>query len=108
MYGNADRTAINAAMFTKVLEEHWKQHDQASPDIIAIRASNMVRQLGKKEKRPMQEKDKHYTCENCGDSCLKAGGGFGKTGAGKRASGGHFVDPLLKLCKGIAYAGVQR
>lgn len=45
----------------------------------------------------MEERDKLYVYENCGDHCVQAKPEFRRTSK----KGGHFVDPLLKLYKGI-------
>lgn len=94
VYGNRDRTAINAAIFTKVLEAHWNEHSEMSQDIIAIKASNMVRYAGKKKVR-LEEEDKRYIYERCGDSCVRAKSSY------RGSKSGHFVDPLLKLYRHI-------
>ncbi|CAB9528287.1 DNA helicase [Seminavis robusta] len=90
VYGNADRTAINdAGVFSNVLKAHWQTCQSLPNHIVAITAGNMVRVNKAKKKIPMEETDKHYIFEHCGDHRIRA------KIRGRR--GGHFIDPMLKL-----------
>jgi PIF1-like helicase/Helitron helicase-like domain at N-terminus len=88
VYGNTDRTAINAGIFSNVLEAHTKKANEQPPYIIAVKASNMMRVTKSKTKVEMGVQDKQYVYENCGAHRVRA-----------RVQGrqGHFVDPMLKL-----------
>ena len=93
VYGNKDRTAINAAMFSKVLEAHWKERSTVSEDILLVKASKMSRRVGATTKKALDEVDRAYIYEHCGDSNVRTVSSY----KGQGGRGGHFVDPLLKL-----------
>ena len=44
VYGNADRTAINAGIFSNVLKAHWQTSQSLPKHIVAITAGNMISQ----------------------------------------------------------------
>ena len=90
VYMNADRSAIDTGIFAERLKQ-----DSGNPlqvEKLVIRASNMKRTPKGKPPVEMQEEDKRYIYQNCGDNCLKTS---------SHQAGGHFVDPLLKLYKHI-------
>jgi hypothetical protein len=88
VYGNADRTAINAGIFTNVLKAHWKTSNEQPQHIVVVRAGNIMRVTKSKKKVEMGVQDKLYVYENCGDHRVRAK---------IKGRTGHFVDPLLKL-----------
>ena len=89
VYTNADRTAINAGIFSNVLKAHWKESTELPNHILAIKASEMTRLTKSGKKVPMVDGDKQHIYEHCGDHRVQA--------KFRGQKGGHFVDPLLKL-----------
>jgi hypothetical protein len=88
VYGNADRTAINAGIFSNVLKAHCKASASDPSHMLVVKAGDMVRTTKSGGKHPMGEDDKEHVYENCGDHKLRAKV-FGRNA--------HFVDPMLKL-----------
>ena len=88
VYGNCDRSAINAGIFSNFLTQHSTSFPLLPDNILIVRGSNIQRVLKNGSKVDMQFSDLHYIFENCGDCHLTTSGRHGK---------GHFVDPLLKL-----------
>lgn len=90
VYMNADRVAINAGVFSEILQSESRSSNGDPPDnMLIIKASNMRRITPSGKKIPLQNCDKDHIYETCGDYRLK------QTMGGRR--GGNFVDPLLKL-----------
>jgi len=71
VYGNTDRTAINAGAFSNALKAHWKASSALPENMLVVKAGNMVRQKKSGKKFPLGEKDKHCLLENCGDQRVK-------------------------------------
>jgi hypothetical protein len=88
VYHNSDRTAINAGIFSSILGEHWRTSTLPPTHLLAITAGLMQR-VQQKSSVPLQEQDRLYIYENCGDHLVTSGSGKGNRG--------HFLDPLLKL-----------
>jgi hypothetical protein len=88
VYGNADRTAINAGVFSNVLKAHAKTTNEQPQNMVAINASSMMRVSKSKTKTEMGVQDVRYVYGNCSDHRVRAK---------IRGRKGHFLDPLLKL-----------
>ena len=88
VHANADRTAINAGVFSKVLEAHCKTSDEVPQHLLLIEASDMQRVEKSKKKTPLNKGDIFHTLNTCGDNRVREG---------TSEKTGNFVDPLLKL-----------
>ena len=91
IFGNRDRSAINAGMFATALGSHSSQNGRPPNAFIVIKASGMTRKEKSGKLSPLLPADRKFIYENCSDSRVTS-----KTGRGK----GHFVAPLLQLHKG--------
>ena len=90
VYANRDRSAINAAMFSKALQTKTSTSCSVPEDFIVIRASDMARKHKSGKCTPLTPPDARFIYEHCSDSRVRS-----KKTRGK----GHFVAPLLKLHK---------
>jgi PIF1-like helicase/Helitron helicase-like domain at N-terminus len=88
VYANADRTAINAGIFSNLLQLHYQTTNVIPDHVLVVRADNMMRLKTSGAKVAMGLVDQHYLFEHCGDHQVRA-----KVNGRK----GPFVDPLLKL-----------
>ena len=93
VYRNHDRSAIDAGIFSNKLHATKSKDNVASEEIIIIKGSNFKKRSKNKQPVNLPKEDKEYIFQNCTDSRLKTGGA--------KSTSGHFVDPLLKLYKGI-------
>ena len=87
-------SAIDAGIYSNKLKE--AHANQSLDDYIVIKASDMRRKPKKGKEQPLSKTDQDYVFQNCGDNRLERNGG---------GMGGHFVDPLLKLCQNISQSG---
>jgi hypothetical protein len=88
VYGNTDRTAINAGYFINILKAHWNVSNAQPTHIVVVKAGDMKRVSKRNAKLELGVKDKQYIYEHCSDHRVSA------RIKGRR---GHFVDPMLKL-----------
>ena len=90
VYSNVDRTAINAGVFSNKLKGHYLHNITLPLHALVIKASHM-QIVGKSGKKiPLPTKDQHHIQQHCGDS---------RVATGTASNKGHFVDPLLKVCR---------
>ena len=94
VYGNANRTAINAHCykcwhFCKYLKNHWKISIQAITNAHGCNKSRKYETCDEKQKNAsMEAQDMQYIYKHCGDYRVQTKV-YGKDS--------HFVNPLLKL-----------
>jgi PIF1-like helicase len=91
VYKNADRTALNNGIFSKVLKAHWSTSRDMPGHILAIRGDNIKWAYNSRKPVPAKQEGAKYIYENCPDHKVKLKGGD------KKRRPGHSVDPLLKL-----------
>ena len=88
VYANADRTAVNAGVFSKMVEAHCNTTEEVPHHLLLIQASNMRRVHKSNKKTPLDDGDIAHIMSSCGDNRVREG---------TSQQSGNFVDPLLKL-----------
>ena len=71
VYANRDRSAINAALFSKALHAKSMETSSVPEDFLIIRASDMVRKHKSGKTTPFTTPDARFIYENCSDSRVR-------------------------------------